>query len=809
MILRILLALFSLCGVVLLFHPNESRLPDILDDQGTSTEPLQPLVSRQFSALNGDLSLRQVPVASSAGETLSVWAKSWPSESEAFDVRVQAGSARFVNPAQVRVSLGIYPGRVESRDGIFVPPGGSMAVVMPDGYSGVLKFSIAAIPGDLAFEARLDDGLVSTWVDESTVIQRAIRMAGAIAPGSTRSALRLYMQFIRPRVAAQIVTGARWRDFAVNVDASPKKTRELRLTCSGGSPCVFGDMRFLRDEPRFSRVPERRENFLIVLVDTLRADAVLGDLAPETFREFNASAAVFSSAMSPGNMTSPSTNALLSCHTPTEIRDVAFAYAVSSDQREAWYRKGVGSFPRILARHGYHTAMIGNISVISEAIGVGVDHGFSENISIETEGYETPLAAREAARWIHLNRNAPFLLYVHLNAPHGPYKAPLADVWRTWPGWSALASMDSGLKWLYRAEVRQAARAFQRILDSLDSEGLGNKTNVILLADHGDQHTSHRFHHNESGPVYSGAYFDHGATLLTDEVGVPLSWRGPGVMPARHRVPVSTIGTGPALLRKSQLPDKSCGESSRNAGEAIVSRLAGTGTGTGTGAGMPAPFGLEGYQQRGVVFDGRWKYIRAHEPTIKKMVPAGGWKVFPSEVFIREELYDLESDPAENVNMTGDGDYSRSAQILQRARAEYESFYGVDTGFELVVEAPHGEMIRVPALDFESRDQKRVVIPLPASFGLKGLRSLRDLKVQVDGKPIPVDAMAWRLPLNDKHWAVLPREIRGEGSLLPVSHEPNAYLRRVLVNDAEVRRIVSGNPMFDQILREWGYLHDD
>ena len=83
------------------------------------------------------------------------------------------------------------------------------------------------------------------------------------------------------------------------------------------------------------------------------------------------------------------------------------------------------------------------------------------------------------------------------------------------------------------------------------------------------------------------------------------------------------------------------------------------------------------------------------------------------------------------------------------------------------------------------------------------------LQVFVAGKPVKISSMAWRLPLSRGQWPGLPREIQGDESLLPVSHIPNAYLRRVPVNDTDVRRIVTGNPMFDQILREWGYLHDD
>lgn len=798
MLLRITLLLplflFSSFGMVLLFHPNDARLPD--DLELAANGPGRPVpASRQFSALHGDLSLAHGSSGPSAVEALRKWEKSWPAENEAFDVRVQSGSARFSNPAQVRVSLGVYPGRVEARDGIFVPAGGSLVAKLPDGSSGVVKSGIAAIPGDAAFDARVTGAGSFSWRDDSTFIQRTIRAAGAVAPAATRAVLKFYMQFMRPRSAADHLTGSRWIDFSLDVPDTGSGTREIELSCKGASPCVFADVRYFPEDSRRSGASMRPENFVVVMIDTLRADGVLGDSAPAAFRDFNREAAVFSSAMSPGNMTSPSTNALLSCHTPTEIRDIAFAYAVSAQDREAWYRQGVMSFPGIFAKGGYHSAMIGNISVISEVIGVGVNHGFSENISIETEGYETPLAAREAARWIRVNKNSPFVLYVHLNAPHGPYKAPLADVWQTWPGLSALGSMASALKWLYSAEVNHAAHAFQRILEAIESEGLRDTTNVILLADHGDQHAGRRFHGNESGPVYEGAFFDHGATLLTDEVGVPFSWRGPGISPAVHRRPVSTIGAGPAMLQKAGLDVRLCGESSRATGAMVAKHL------SGEGDVAVVPFGIEGYQQRAVVFDGRWKYVRAHEPTVKKMIPVRGWSMFPADVFVREELYDLEADPAEKKNLASEG--APTDGIIARARKEYERFYKVTTGFELVIEAPHGELVQVPGLGHEVSGQKRVVIALPSGF------SLRDLKVLVAGNAVAIDSMAWRLPLRAKHWPVLPREVRGEGALLPVSHEPNAYLRRVPVNDTEVRRIVSGNPMFDQILREWGYLHDD
>ncbi len=700
-----------------------------------------------------------------------------------------------MHPSQLRLSLGVYPGRVEARDGIFVPAGSSLVVKMSKLDHGSIRFGIAAISGKESFDAQIAGASVLSWKEPPTLFENILRSVGQYAPRLSRTLFKAFIQFVHPVSAAESFGGREWHDFSLAVPETSSKTFDFVLTCGTSSPCIFSDIsEFSSGSERVTtRSKKDSQNFIVVLVDTLRADAVVSGAAPITFQNFVRSSASFSRAISPGNMTSPSTNALLGCHTPTEIKKIAFAYAVDDQSREAHYQSKIASFPKMFSDRGYQTAMIGNISVVSEVIGGGISHGFNESVSIETEGYETALAALEASRWIKAHKKSPFFLYVHLNAPHAPYKAPLSDVFGTWPGFSVLSSMASSLKWLYRAEVEYAARSFQKILDTVDSESISENTNVILLADHGDQQASRVFHGNEAGPPVGGAFFDHGATLLSDEVGVPLVWRGPSVIPKDHGLPVSTIGLGPAMLHRADISADRCGVSSRQAGEALVASLKG-------GETSPSPFGIEAYQERAVVFEAQWKYIRAHEPTLKKLVPVMGWKKFPSEIFIREELYDLLADPGEQRNLASD---TTAHELLLRARREYEKFYDVKTGFELVVEAPHGEAIRVPLLNHESTGRVRVVLPLTSTIAVESLQ------VFVADKAVKISSMAWRLPLPQAEWPGLPREIQGDESLLPVSHVPSAYLRRVPVNDTDVRRIVTGNPMFDQILREWGYLHDD
>ena len=784
----------SLLVIFLLFHPNDARLPSELsltNDSATSA----PAGALSQSALRGDLSVENSMPLPAILAAKKKWALEFRSGLNAFDVRVQSESARFLNLSQLRLSLGVYPGRVQARDGIFVPPGESLRVKIANPIEGSIRFGVAAISGSASFDADLDGAKVVSWKESPTLFQNFLRSAGRLEPRWTSALFKIFIQFIRPVSAAESLTGREWDDLSVALPETSRLASDIVLKCGPASSCIFSDITYISggSESGKSQKVERPQNFIVVLVDTLRSDGVLSPGAPLPFQKFVRESASFSNASSPGNMTSPSTNALLGCHTPTEMKGIAFAYAVDDQSREAHYRSKIASFPKMFSDHGYETAMIGNISVVSEVIGGGISHGFTESISIETEGYETALAAIEAGRWIKTHKGSPFFLYVHLNAPHAPYKAPLSDVLAMWPGMSALGSMQSALKWLYRAEVNYAARSFQKILDVVESESISEFTNVVLLADHGDQQSSRTFRGNEAGPPVKGAFFDHGATLLSDEVGVPLVWRGPGVVLGDHPHPVSTIGLGPAMLRRARLAADACGFSSRQAGDGLFANLTGDAAATST-------FGIEAYQQRAVVFDARWKYIRAHEPTQKKLVPVTGWKIFPSEIFIREELYDLKADHGESRNLALD---SNAWELLARARHEYEKFYDVGTGFELVVEAPHGEPVRVPVLGHESSGKVRVVLPLTSKAALDSLQ------VFVGGKPLKISSMAWRLPLSQSQWIGLPREFQGDESLLPVSHIPSAYLRRVPVNDTEVRRIVTGNPMFDSILREWGYLHDD
>jgi arylsulfatase A-like enzyme len=544
----------------------------------------------------------------------------------------------------------------------------------------------------------------------------------------------------------------------------------------------------------------------------LRGDALSGGNAPAMAR-LAASGVQFKRAIAPGNMTSPSTNSMLSCRKATTLGPVAFAYSVKPEERANFYARKEPSFPARFKAAAYDTAMIGNVSVISEVFGVGVDHGFAQQVAIETEAYDTAQVTREATAWLQAHANRPFFLYLHYNGPHAPYRAPLRDLISVFPGLVAFRSYPDVLRWLYQGEVRYTDRYLDRLLDALGRLGLDKTTTVILAADHGDHHTTRAFKDNEVGPDFTGAYFDHGATLLNDEITVPLLIHRPkGPTGVEVYDFVSTLDIGPTLLDLAGIDGGAACE-----GQSLRPFFDFT-KGQPPERGERA-IGSEGFRGRALIFDGRFKYIRNYAPTEKRFYAPGAWVGRKTTIYNSEELYDLLEDPSEAYNLA-----RKNPVLLARARAQYRDFYAVVGGYELVIEGPSGSAftVRLPpgtGLLAGERDPDIEGVHKTAS-GTTVAGTLRHqviIKIDNLSDPAPVvelggarlDLRATTLRLPYKKGEELPLEAGGAATLLPPGPKPTAYLRRVEDANYQERAIVTGDPRFEKILREWGYLHEE
>lgn len=99
------------------------------------------------------------------------------------------------------------------------------------------------------------------------------------------------------------------------------------------------------------------------------------------------------------------------------------------------------------------------------------------------EGYCTDVWFREGMRFVEENRSKPFLLYLAINAPHGPYK-----------------TRDK----LYKQAIAEIDWSVGQILDALKEQGLDENTFVIFTSDNGPRIGSARPLKGGKGSTFEG-----------------------------------------------------------------------------------------------------------------------------------------------------------------------------------------------------------------------------------------------------------------------------------------------------------------
>jgi arylsulfatase A-like enzyme len=688
---------------------------------------------------------------------------------------VVSESIRFVSPYQVLAPNGRYPWRLEAWDGLAVPDGRTLTVVVP--------------PGAESVELAIRDGsagvVIVKGASDPVVAATTAWSEGKWYPAALDRNVKKYMYLDR------YVSMPRWRQLRTLVTSGSFVSVQCQ---SANGWCVVSDPTFYRVRPE--RMPRQT---IMVLVDTLRADALRQDVMPSATDLANA-AIHFRQAIAPGNMTSPSTNSILACRPPTQLGKVAFAYSIDRESREAFYRDRQPSFPAMLQSAGVRTAMIGNISVISEVFGVGVSHGFDVQLLTEPEGYESALAVSEAVRWVRENRSKDFFLYVHLNNPHAPYRPPLHYLISQFQGWSDLRTYPQVVKWLYRGEAAYADHQIGRLLAYLREEGLERQVNVVLTSDHGDQHRERRFSGNEIAQDFTGVYFDHGATLLNDEIHVPLVVRKAGEPARLIDNYVSTLWLGRTILDFFGMPAEI---SRRCVGRHLTADSSGD-----------DPFiGSEGFQARALIADGRHKYIKTYEPTEKRVYSSGEYAGIRKSYLRNEQLFDLAVDPDEMNDLV-----QSDPDLLATMRQRFRSYFGISASYQLVLEGKGRSRFDIQTKDAEA------VFDLPAGDGItksrdgisgyfdetlrlkiKYAKGMKIPEIRINDGLVSTRATTLKLP-----WPEGPVDLPEESlDWMRTTGGPSATLVLVREDQRRDRQISLGNPAFEKVLREWGYLNEN
>jgi arylsulfatase A-like enzyme/Tfp pilus assembly protein PilF len=344
--------------------------------------------------------------------------------------------------------------------------------------------------------------------------------------------------------------------------------------------------------------PEAPRRFVLVTIDTLRADHVgcYGAAGAETpaLDRIASEGVRFDTAISPTPLTLPSHATLLTGADPPEHR-------VHSNGHFRLDPAGPATLGERFGEAGFATAAFVASFVLDRRF--GLDRGFAlydDQMGLAQARSLAPPQRRgnvvvdAALAWL---ANAPdrFFLWVHLYDPHASYDPP--------------APFDARFRHdPYAGEIAFADQQVGRLLAGLDARFADGASLVVVTSDHGES----RGEHGEATHAY---------TLYDATQRVPLLVRGPGLRPGRSVGELVRLAdVAPTLLELAGLPPLD-----RASGRSLLPLLA--------GGDAPRTAYVETIAGH---FDLGWSPIYGLRTPTRKYIRAP-----------RPELYDLAADPQE------------------------------------------------------------------------------------------------------------------------------------------------------------------
>lgn len=463
------------------------------------------------------------------------------------------------------------------------------------------------------------------------------------------------------------------------------------------------------NSPAAAGTGQTRPNIVILSIDALRADHVgCYGYEKDTTPQIDALAERgirFENAVSQAPWTLPSFASMFTSLYPTEL-DIPGAERTISDLRGVKLDPLRTTLAEALHDEGYHTQAVVTNPWLDPSF--GFDQGFDSYIRVDKsptsfsrldglfliqlsrrffppgynalrslheriwgrsgKGWDTPaeVVNEYALEWLQGRPREPFFLWVHYIDTHAPYDPParympevegisearfnylrrafnqlLDDSARVRP------ADNRTLIALYDGEARGADEAVGQIVAQLERDGLLDRTIVVLTADHGEEFRDH-------------GGFVHGHSLYQELVHVPLIVAGPEGLLGQPRVVSGTAGLidlMPTLL---------------------------------TLAGATPPPGLEGHDLLAAASEGgascqRYTYAEGlNFGPEREMIQTCDYKLILDPYTGDVELYDLQADPTEQVDVGAD-----RPEVVQTLRDELIAW--LDRAEQVAAELPRSE----------------------------------------------------------------------------------------------------------------------
>jgi arylsulfatase A-like enzyme len=352
-------------------------------------------------------------------------------------------------------------------------------------------------------------------------------------------------------------------------------------------------------------------NLLLVIIDTLRADAPMPRLSAMK-------GAHFTQAITAATWTRPSLLALLGGDFATSLGQSAEEMIPPDSSRRRFYAVAPPLMPRLLQQRGWQADAIGNNFFLLGYPQIGLSLGFETIADVRHPSLDTPAIERAAEAYLTAHRRESWYLQVHFDGPHWPYTPP--------PEYLARVKVpkgfpDDSMARAYLAEALYADDHLGMLLDALERLHLDERTVVVVVGDHGEVFDHAHDHFVEA--LGQPTLHHHGWSAYDETIRVPLVIGG--VPDAQVKAQVSLIDVMPTVL---ELLGQDPGRDLRGRSLAACWK-AGC-------ADRPAL--VEGQDVRALRSQGLL-YLRRNDGRLRM---GGKW------VDIDEELYDLAKDPSQH-----------------------------------------------------------------------------------------------------------------------------------------------------------------
>jgi arylsulfatase A-like enzyme len=397
----------------------------------------------------------------------------------------------------------------------------------------------------------------------------------------------------------------------------------------------------LRGQPPTARPPAGAPNVILIIADTLRADALSaygGPVATPAMDRLARDGVRFTRAYAQSSWTRPSIASILTglhpashgattkaAILPDRVQTLAEAFRAAGYWTSAFvsniniapvfnFQQGFTEYTYLAPSFYFWASDSSARLALYRLLRVVRERFFATRIYSDNFYQDAAQVTERTLGWLEGAPRQPFFLLVHYMDPHDPYfEVPyngrgVARVTQPNPP----ASRRDELLRLYHENVRYLDGFIATLWQRLEAQGLYAGSAVLLVADHGEEFLEH------------GGWW-HGTTLYEEQIHVPLLVKRPAEAAPGSVVEhaVRTVDVAPTLLAAAGLPRPRAME-----GDDLF-----------TGSEPPALFADEELEGNllAAIRVGDWKLITANPNNPRGLQTT--------------ELYDLRRDPAERNNL--------------------------------------------------------------------------------------------------------------------------------------------------------------